>query len=94
VLNEKVIAKTASGNYTVGMFDLNQENYEIMCCIPEDIHKQIGELNIIEIESKTYSLEKYLGGDLKKLAIIHGINAANSDQPCIWCTFSKKNSLT
>ena len=24
------------------------------------------------------------------LAIIYGINAANSDQPCIWCTFSKK----
>jgi hypothetical protein len=90
VLNEKEIAKTASGNYTVGMFDINQENYDIMCFVLEDIQKQVDELNIIEIESKTYSLEKYFGGDLKMLAIIYGINAANSDQPCIWCTFSKK----
>jgi hypothetical protein len=27
---------------------------------------------------------------LKILAIIYGIDAANSDQPCIWCTYSKE----
>jgi hypothetical protein len=41
VLNEKEKAKTASGNYTVGMFDINQENYDIMCCVLEDIQKKI-----------------------------------------------------
>ena len=31
-----------------------------------------------------------MGGDLQWLANITGINAANSDHPCIWCKWNKK----
>ncbi len=41
------------------MFDINQENYDIMCCVLEDIQKQVDELNIIEIEGKIYRLEEF-----------------------------------
>ncbi len=34
-----------------------------------------------------YKIKKYLGDDLKSLACLYGINAANSRCPCIWCTF-------
>ena len=33
------------------------------------------------------------GGDLKWLAIMHGINAANSTQPCVWCPWSRNDQL-
>ena len=33
------------------------------------------------------------GGDLKWLAIMHGINAANSNQPCIWCPWNRTDEL-
>ena len=31
-----------------------------------------------------------MGGDLKCLACLYGINSANSDCPCIWCEFDVK----
>ena len=35
-----------------------------------------------------------MGGDLKFLATIYGINAANSLFPCIWCEeFNSKNDV-
>ena len=32
-----------------------------------------------------------MGGDMKFLAIMYGINSANSSKPCIWCKCEKKN---
>ena len=32
-----------------------------------------------------YEVTKYLAGDMKFLAIMFGINAANSKYPCVWC---------
>ena len=32
-----------------------------------------------------YTLEYFLGGDLKFLALVCGINAANGTYSCVWC---------
>lgn len=34
---------------------------------------------------KRYEIETYLGGDLKFLAMVCSIDAANCDHACIWC---------
>lgn len=36
-----------------------------------------------------FILSFFLGGDLKFLAIVCGIDAANSDHACLWCKCSK-----
>jgi hypothetical protein len=44
----------------------------------------------LEINGMEYNIKFTLGGDLKWIALVTGINAANSDQPCPWCKFNKK----
>ena len=84
ILNEGDKAKTASGNYTAGVFDAMDENCsELQLCLAELI-TQIEDLNAVEIENETYQIKKFFGANLKELSIIFDINAANSNQPCIW----------
>ena len=90
VLNEEKIAETSKGNYTCGIFGIPEEdNGSISACL-EQIKLQIDNLSEIEIEGINYKIEKYIGGDLKILAIIYGINRASSNCPCIWCIWDKR----
>ncbi len=49
------------------------------------IFEEIEELNEIQKGEKQIKLEKFLGGDLKALLNLAGINAANSKYGCLWC---------
>lgn len=48
-------------------------------------------LKEIIFEDKTYSLEYFLGGDLKFLALALGINQSTGHYPCIWCKTKKED---
>ena len=89
LINEKDKAKTAKGNYTIGIFRIQNEDYEEITACFENVGNQIDELTDINIDNKIYNIQKYFGGDMKFLAIICGINAANSIYPCIWCKWCK-----
>ena len=54
----------------------------------QEIIDGLRNLNHITINNLSYPITKYLGGDLKMLAILYGINKANSQFPCIWCEFN------
>ncbi len=43
------------------------------------------------MDGKNYPIKFCMGGDMKFLAIMYGINSANSSKPCIWCKCDKKN---
>ena len=89
ILNEGDKAKPASVNYTAGIFDSMGENYsELQFCLGE-LLAQIDELNVIEIGDEIYEIRKFYAADLKELAIVFGINTANSNQPRIWCKWDK-----
>ena len=90
VLNEGKTAETAKGNYTCRLFDITKEDYQTMCTCLEQIKDQINELTELDIDGIKYQIEKYIGGDLKILAIIYGINQATSNCPCIWCVWDKR----
>jgi len=45
----------------------------------------------ITIDGKVFKLNYTQGGDLKWLANMTGINAANSYHPCVWCTWCCKS---
>jgi hypothetical protein len=58
-------------------------------CLKELI-EQLKSISEIEIKLKFfYKINFLMGGDLKWLANIYGINAANSNYPCIWCHCNK-----
>lgn len=60
-------------------------------CLLEVI-KELEIIKEIEIEDKLFNIKWTQGGDLKWLANIHGLNAANSEHPCIWCNWSFKQT--
>ena len=47
-------------------------------------------LQNINIMGREFQIKYTQGGDLKWLATMHGINAANSTHPCIWCNWAAK----
>jgi len=40
---------------------------------------------VLKIDGRPNNIEFYLGGDLKFLAIVCGIEAANTEYACVWC---------
>jgi hypothetical protein len=90
VLNEGKLAETSEGNYTIGIFDITNEDYDTISICFTEIKIEIDNLSEIEIDGLKYKIETYIGGDLKMLANIYGINKANENCPCIWCIWDKK----
>jgi len=48
------------------------------------------EIKTLNINERDYSFTYHLGGDLKFIATVFGINNANSDYPCPWCTWKNQ----
>lgn len=88
VLNES-ICKSAKGHYTIGVFEITNENYKELSICLKEIVSELREIKELEINGKIYKIAIYVGGDLKFLANIYGINAANSLYPCLWCKCCK-----
>ena len=61
------------------------ENYENLAATLEDICNEGKQLKSITIDDKSYEIETYLGGDLKFLAMVCGIDAANCEHSSVWC---------
>ncbi len=67
-------------------------NLIIKICLKELI-EQIEIITEITVEKKNHRINFKMGGDLKWLATVYGLNAANSNYPCPWC-FWKNEPLT
>ena len=75
------------------MFEITKESYDQVSKSLDGIISQLNNLNEILIDGRTFKIEKYLCCDLKMLAILYGINGANSNQPCIWCYYNIKEDI-
>ena len=71
-------------NHSIAIFKM-AENYANLKAAMEDICSEGNEMKSITINDKTYEIETYLGCDLKFLAMVCGIDAANCKHVCIWC---------
>jgi hypothetical protein len=76
------------------MFQIEKECYELVeKSLKELLILIIKGLKTLLIDQKSYKINWYLSGDLKFLALVLGINAANSYYPCIFCDSHKKTLL-
>jgi hypothetical protein len=78
------------GHEIIGMFQIKEENYdEVKTCLHE-IFAQIEEIgNQVHINNDIYKVDFYFVSDWKMLAIVTGLNGANSNFSCIWCICHK-----
>ena len=91
IINEGNKAKTASGNYTLGIFEIENENYESILKCFKQIIDDIENLNKIKVYNRYLRVIYYYGSDWKMLAHSLGILSANSKYPCIWCKTVKED---
>ena len=88
VIDEGERANSVLGNYTIAILKV-EENYEQLAAGLQDIISDAKDCNAIVIDGQQYNIEYYLGGDLKFLAIVCGLEAANAEYACIWCKCPK-----
>ena len=86
-------AKTASGNFQLGCFEIQTENYDSLKICLAEISKNLSTMakinNTIKIGEEIYHLKFLLGGDMKFLHTVMGLNSCNSNNPCLWCKWNK-----
>ena len=51
----------------------------------KDIINEARDLQCITVVDMVFQLEYYLGGDMKFLALVCGIEGATCEHSCIWC---------
>lgn len=81
-------------NFLLGCFNVIKEDYDEIRDSLRELSQFLENLKEIKYQDKTYTLEYFLGGDLKFLSLVLGINAANSIYPCPWCESAKGKFLT
>lgn len=77
--------------FFLGLFEIEKESYQELETALKEILETLASLSSIQVNNSTYNVKK-LGGDLKCLANMYGINAAISNCPCIWCKFNVKEN--
>jgi hypothetical protein len=68
------------------MFVIDKEDYENVERALSQILLKLMEVKKLEINDASFDVEWFLAADYKMLAILYGLNAANSHQACVWCT--------
>ena len=76
--------KSADGSVLLAIFK-GSENYFCLQHALKDIIQETTEFASHSLQGKVYQIVYYMGGDLKFLNIICGIDSCTSKCPCIWC---------
>ena len=89
ILEEGQRACSASGNHSIAIMKIS-ENYDDLVAGLKDICDEARDLEVITLNGNTYTIEFYLGGDWKFLAMVCGLDSATSQYACIWCKCPKQ----
>ena len=84
LLNEGRVAMTPSGNHTLAIIN-ETESYDRLKVALEDIITEVYNLDSVDVNGNNFEIDYFLCADLKYLAMVCGIGAANSTHTCIWC---------
>ena len=84
LLDEGSSAHSSQGNHILVVLK-EPEKYDTIKNGLADIRKEVEDLKTVEHNGMQFTVTYYLGGDLKFLAIVTGIDSATSTYACIWC---------
>ena len=84
ILDEGDKAFSAAGNHCLAIFK-EPESYDSMKKCLSDIIDEVNTLSSVDVNGTTFTIDYYLGGDWKFLAMATGIDSASSTHACIWC---------
>lgn len=73
ILNETKACKTAYGNYSLNITDVDKEDFENMSLIMPHISKNVESITSVLIDDIKFTLRHFFGGDLKCLLSVFGI---------------------
>jgi len=88
IIDEGDKAQSVNGNYSVAILKID-ESYEDLAKGLEDICSEAKDLEVLTVDGKVYKIQFFLGGDLKFLALVCDVEAANADHACVWCKCPK-----
>ena len=98
--DEGLRSQTASGNYTLGIFKIRKEDYDNLDKALYECNenlKKFCDQKEIDIEGEKYKIQFLLGGDMKFIHEVMGLNQCNSKNCCFLCKITKeefsKNNL-
>ena len=72
---------------SLGIFIIKKESHEIFSESLKELISKLKEITQINIKDQLYNINFFSGGDLKWTSLCYGINNANSNFPCPWCTW-------
>lgn len=91
VINDTSFCKSACGNYSLGLYDIEKESYlETNACLKIALEK-IESVKSISLKGVNFNIKFTNGGDMKYLLNLYGINPSTSKFPCLWCTTENIN---
>lgn len=67
------------------MFEIETENYENLKVALESLLAELKEIHNVQLNTKTYKIQKMLGGDMKSLSLLMGIVSSSGVHTCCWC---------
>jgi len=83
-LMEEGNANAPSGSHSVAIMNMS-EDYEELAESLQDIVNEVNSLKVVTVDDIDFTIELFLGADLKFLATIVGIQSANAIYSCVWC---------
>ena len=63
-----------TGNFTLGLFKVKSECYDELKISLDELVESLSQLETVTINGIEYNIEYWLGGDLKFLALVLGMN--------------------
>ena len=93
LLQAKESIMSSKSNRTVAIIN-GPEKYETMKTSLKHFFKEVNELiekGQITVDGKDIDINFFLGGDMKFLLMVMGMNSATADYACLWCKIHKDN---
>ena len=83
ILEEGLKACSAQGNHNIGIFKVSESDYDAVYNSLQDIITEAKELTNVTLNGITYNIEYYLGGNMKFLALVCGVDSVTATYSCI-----------
>ena len=91
IINENIKAATASGSYLFALAPYEKENYDQISPLMSKTWDFIKGLSHVEINNVIKYIDLFVCADYKMNLNLAGLKMANSLEPCLYCTASKRH---